>query len=488
MDFGGVPRYQDLSFKVSLPINNRHNIALFGLGGSSSIDTEERDEKDENLITGKFNGKNKLGVIGLTHTFQINDNMYLKSALASTGTENSFRFAIPDDVSQFYTVEDGSISKSSLIGSTSFNYKLSAKHKIEAGIIYTGLGFNMDVDAWDDDTDILKNNLLDKGNSSTFQSYASWKYRISEAFTMINGLHYLRFALNGNYSVEPRMALKWQLNDNQSFNVGAGIHSKLDVISTYLAKNYSDDGSFTKPNKDLEITKAAHFVLGYDNQITSNTHLKIETYYQHLYDVPVEDSNLTAFSLLSQTEGYTSRQLVNDGKGRNYGVELTAERYLHNGLYYMSTLSLFRSLYTTKAGVERKSAFDNNYVANLIGGKEFNVGTSSKNKVFFVNTKIALIGGQRYSPIDLDASIAANREITDELNPFSKKGDDIFRADFSIGLRRNRSKTTTELKLDIQNVLNNQTVLDEYYIRASQTIYESKQLGMLPTLSYKISF
>src|SRR5690606_22878725 len=109
-------------------------------------------------------------------------------------------------------------------------------------------------------------------------------------------------------------------------------------------------------------------------------------------------------------DGYTTRTLVNDGTGRNYGVEFTLERYLHNGFYCMSSLLLFRSLYTAKDGVERKSAFDNNYVANLIGGKEFKVGKPSKNKVFFVNTKIALIGGNRYTPIDLEASIERGGE------------------------------------------------------------------------------
>jgi outer membrane receptor protein involved in Fe transport len=151
-------------------------------------------------------------------------------------------------------------------------------------------------------------------------------------------------------------------------------------------------------------------------------------------------------------------------------------------------LSLFRSLYTPMDGIERKTAFDNNFVANLIGGKEFKVGNPSKNKVFFMNTKVALIGGKRYSPINLAASIDANTEVIDETNPFSKKGDSIFRTDFSIGLRRNRTRTTTELKLDVQNIFNNQTVVSEDYIRASQRIYQGKQLGMLPTLSYKISF
>jgi hypothetical protein len=488
VDFGGVPRYQDLSFKVSLPLNNKHYFSLFGLGGYSSIDTEEKDEEDEDVIIGKFNGRNKMGVLGLSHTWQINEDMYLKSSLAGTGTDNSYSFAIPDNEGLFYAIEKGTIGKSSLIASTTFNYKLSARHKIESGLIFTRLNFNMDTYEWDFEKDLLVNQLLEKGNSATFQAFASWKYRISEELTMINGLHYLQFALNNNHSIEPRMALQWQFSEKQSFNAGIGLHSKLEGVSTYLAKRYADDGTFTQPNKDLEITKAAHFVLGYDNQIALNTHLKIETYYQHLYDVPVENSNTSAFSLLNESEGYTTRQLVNKGTGKNYGVELTVERYLHNGLYYMGTLSLFRSLYTSLDGVERKSAFDNNYVANLIGGKEFKVGNPSKNKIFFVNTKLALIGGKRYSPINLPASIAAGDEVIDEREPFSKKGGDIFRADLSIGLRRNRKRTTTELKFDVQNILNNQTVVGEDYIHATKSIYQGKQLGLLPTISYKISF
>ena len=44
VDFGGVPRYQDLSFKIQLPASNKHNFTLFGLGGLSSIDTEEKED------------------------------------------------------------------------------------------------------------------------------------------------------------------------------------------------------------------------------------------------------------------------------------------------------------------------------------------------------------------------------------------------------------------------------------------------------------
>ncbi|WP_276371320.1 TonB-dependent receptor [Chryseolinea sp. H1M3-3] len=487
VDFGGVPRYQDLSFKIQLPVSGKHNFALFGLGGMSSIDTEDKDEEDEDRIIGKFNGENKLGVLGISHTFQVNDDMYIKSSIAGTGSESIFNYDIPNNLEEFYTIETGKISKSSVIASSAFNYKLNSKHKVETGIILTRLNYNLRSDEFNFERDLLENQLSEKGNSNTYQAFASWKYRMSEEFTMISGLHYIHFALNKNYSLEPRLAVQWQFDEKQSFNAGVGLHSKLEPVSTYLAKRYDNDGGYTQPNKDLEITKAAHFVIGYDRQIANNTHVKIETYYQYLYDVPVENGP-SSFSLLNQTEGYTTRQLVNEGYGKNYGVEITVERYLHKGLYYMGTLSLFRSLYTPMDGIERKSAFDNNYVANLIGGKEFNVGAPSKNKVFFINTKIALIGGKRYSPIDLEKSIEAGDEVTDEVEPFSKKGDDIFRTDLSIGLRRNRKRTTSELKFDVQNIFNNQTVVSEEYVHATGSISKGRQLGMLPTISYKISF
>lgn len=487
VDFGGIPRYQDLSFKLNLPINNKHSISMFGLGGKSSITSEDTDPNDDTKVISKYIGENKLGVVGLTHMYQINNEMYLRSSLAATGIEATYDYSLPDDDS-FTTIEVGSFKKSSYILASTLNYKVNARHKVETGIIVTRFNYNLEANSFDYDRDELMNELSDAGHSYAAQAFANWKFRIGEKFTMINGLHYLHFLLNDNYSIEPRVALKWQTTDVQSFNVGLGIHSKLEPVSTYLAKQYNEDGTSFQPNKDLELTKAAHFVVGYDNQVGAHTRVKVETYYQHLYNVPVENSYEIPFSLLNVSEGYITRTLVNQGTGTNYGLELTLDRSLYKGLYYMGTLSLFRSLYTGLDGVERKSTFDNNYVANLIGGKEFSVGAASKNKVFFVNTKLVLIGGKRYSPIKLEESIEKGTAVIDESNPFSVKGDGVFRLDFSLGLRRNRSRSTSEWKIDVQNVMNNQTVLGEYYVEATQSIENATQLGILPTISYKISF
>jgi hypothetical protein len=305
---------------------------------------------------------------------------------------------------------------------------------------------------------------------------------------MTGGAHYFLFALNNTQSVEPRLGVKYDMNDKQSFTAGFGIHSRLEPISAYLAKQQQDDGSLLQPNKGLRSTKAAHYVVGFNQVLNPNTHLKLEAYYQHLYDVPVEQDPASSFSMINSSGAFVNESLVNDGKGRNYGVELTLEQYLHRGLYYMSTVSLYKSLYTAQDGVERASAFDGNYIVNLIGGKEFRVGSADKNRVMFVNAKAALIGGQRYTPIDLEASRELGTEVRDDAHPFSKKGDDVFFVNLAIGTRKNRAKTTSEFKIDVMNITNNQALVTEYYSAGAEKTIKSYQLPLLPNIVYTLKF
>src|SRR5690606_411825 len=156
--------------------------------------------------------------------------------------------------------------------------------------------------------------------------YASWKYRLTEDVTVVGGLHHLRFTLNRNSSVEPRLSVRWTKGERQSFHAGVGIHSKLETLATYLSKRYSDDDTYTQPNKSLELMNVVYFVCRYDKPLGPHSHLKAEAYFQHLYDVSVENSTTSNFSMLNLSVGFTDRQLVNAGTGRIYGVELTLGR------------------------------------------------------------------------------------------------------------------------------------------------------------------
>jgi hypothetical protein len=487
ISFGGVPKYQDASFNVNLPINKNHYITMFGLGGISSISGE--DENDDGVVIDQSTFGAKMGVVGLTHNYLINDRSFLKTSVSAAGTSLVGEYDLPNTGSSgFYNVYNSDLSKTFLRAATTFNYKFNARHKVETGIIYTGLGFDMLSNTWNFEREEMEVDLDDSGSSYSLQGFTSWKYRITEDLTFIGGLHYMQFGLNNASSLEPRAALKWAVSDRRSFSAGFGLHSKLESMSVYLAKQVQDDGTILTPNRNLGLSRAAHYVVGYDQSFNANTHLKVEAYYQHLFDVPIERNTSSYFSLLNQSDYYSTESLVNNGTGTNYGLELTLERYLHRGLYYMASASLYESLYTGSDGVERQTVFAGNYIFNVLGGKEWKVGRAEKNKVLFVNSKISLIGGKKYTPIDLEASIELGDEVLQEDRPYSVKGDDVFIMNFSIGTRRNKRNTTREFKIDVQNVTNNQAVIDQYYLNATQEIEESYQLSLLPTISYTFRF
>ncbi len=488
VDFGGVPKYQDASFKVNLPTGEKQSFSMFGLGGISSISQDVMSEENEEEFLWSARTGAKLGVLGLSHTYLLNEKSYLKTTLSATGTEFSSSLEIPDNENDLYSIGDATLIKTSYNGTTVFNYKHNARHKLKAGVIFNQLNYDMQHEDYNFEENQLEPSLSAVGSTLRTQGFMSWKYRINSDLTMVSGLHYLHYFLNNNNSVEPRWALKWQQNDAQAFSIGGGLHSKVESISTYLAEQQQANGTFIKPNEDLAFSKAAHAVIGYDRSLSANTRLKAEAYYQHLFNVPVEDDVNSTYSLLNSSEWYTNRTLVNEGEGRNYGVELTLERFFNKGFYYMGTLSLYKSMYTAMDGIERRSKFDGNYVFNLLGGKEFRLGKEEKKRTLFVNTKLALIGGSRYTPIDLDASIAAESTVYQEDKPYSEKGDDVLKWDIAVGIRRNYKKVTTEFKIDVQNATNNGAVVNEYYDQSSESVVVSKQLPLLPVISYKVSF
>ena len=484
VEFGGVPNYQDLSYLVNLPINKKHFLTVFGLGGLSSIGGE--DENDDGVVVYKFDFEAGLGVTGVNHNFLINKDAFIKNTVAFSGTFNRYNDNIPDG-DGFKRIDENDITKSDIRFASTLNYKLDPKNKIETGAILSLNQYSIEGRRLNFETDQLETGLSDEGNTHVLQAFGSWRNRPTDALTITSGIHYLRFGLNGNYSLEPRLAMRWEIDDRQSITAGAGIHSKLESISIYLGRERLDDGSYILRNRDLEISKAAHWVVGYDFLLSSHTHFKVEAYYQHLYDIPVENDVNSSFSLSNEVEDYTTLDLVNEGTARNYGVELTLERYLTRGFYYLGTLSLYESFYTPLDGIERRTRFSGNYVFNFLGGKEFPLGRPEKNKVLFINGRISLVGGAPYTPIDLEASRALGTQV-DVDDAYSARWDNLTTSNLAIGTRRNKGKTTREFKIDIQNVTNAQARANEYYIEATEEIFTSKQLPFFPTISYSISF
>src|SRR5690606_870640 len=103
----------------------------------------------------------------------------------------------------------------------------------------------------------------------------------------------------------------------------------------------------------------------------------------------------------------------------NYGVEITAERFLTKGFYGLVTASLFQSEYKTKKDVWYNTQFNNKYVFNALAGKEFTLKDNGKStRIVGVNGKISYLGAIRHHKVLLQESIEAGNTRVDLNEPY----------------------------------------------------------------------
>lgn len=487
-----VPYYQDFSAKIDVPTKKLGKFSLFAIGGKSNIDllgtevdTTETDLYSE--ISQNIYNSAKMGVVGLSNTQYYNDDTY---AIISLSADYSFTGNIVDSLSTenrnpqpFYRSNYG-LTK--YRAQYHFHQKINAQHNYVAGFNYDVYSFNLQDSIYRASTNDFRNLRDEQGISGLAQGFFQWQYRISEKLNATAGLHYQYFAFNGSQQVEPRLGVNYQLNQQNSLKFGYGLHSQLQVMPIYFLE--SQQPGNVRTNENLDFTKSHHFVAGFNHQFARNFKLSSEVYYQHLYDVAVE-RNSSSFSMLNAGADFgvpDVDSLVNNGLGRNYGLELTLEKSFSNHYYFLITTSLFESEYQGSDQKWRNTAFNSQYVLNGLFGREFELG--SKNRVLAVDIKSTYAGGQYVTPIDLEASRQAKEMVFDHENAYTVKNPDYFRTDFKISFRMNSKKLTHEWALDIQNVFNTQNLFRRTYNPETEQIVDNYQLGIFPIPQYRLTF
>jgi hypothetical protein len=488
IDFGGIPKYQDGAYKLFMPTKKAGTFSFYGIGGYNGISQEYKDSLEENVIDKEVYNSGMFAQ-GVNHFMPISKNAYLKTSVNISGTIQMSEGVNKDENKEWKTYYEEDFRMVNYRGATQLNLKINAKNKIQTGIIYSKIGYDYFANYLLEEGGKLQEVLNKNGNSNTFQSYAQWKLRPNANLDVNLGFHHYYFALNKNQTFEPRLGVKWGFAPKHFLNFGAGLHSKMEPISTYIA-NYKRGGNdLISPNKNLDLMKAAHLVLGHEFYPSPLWQLKSEVYYQYIYDIPQGKGEFNEFFTVNQNEWFADFPLENNGVGRNYGIEFSAERFFGDGWFALTTLSLYQSEYKNEVGKWRNTRFNSQYTSNLIGGKEFSAGgKKGKSNTLGFSGKLGYIGGRWYTPVNLVESRKEGTTVLDMDNYFGKKADAIFFMNTAVYYKINKEKTTQEIKFDIQNTTNNLTPVREYYDATTNKIEYTTQLGILPNISYRIYF
>lgn len=517
VDIDGLLNFQDAAFKIKLPTKKMGVFSLFGLGGMSGFKFEDikrdiwstpGDDPSGADIIEDYDKATYLGNVGMNHTLLLNNNSFIKTSFSFTGRgikdevfesktlkvfdsgEEAFRDSILSTHLDFIN----KLRKSTYRAALTYNNKLDAKNKIQVGVKYAFFDYDYE-QSWFDEQEGERFSAIDfRENIQTIRSFVSWKHRVNEDLTIVSGFHNMNVLLNNKHTLEPRLGINWKLNKSNTLSFGYGNHSNMESIHNYFAKVEGEDGSINEPNQDLGLLKAHHLVLGYEKRFTESLRAKLELYYQDLYNLPVENDITSTYATVNEGTDFNYVDLVNEGTGKNYGVEVTLDRFFDNNYYFMLNASLYSSTYKALDGIERNTQYNGSYLANILFGKEFTHLGKKRNKTLALNAKLFLGGGKKQLLLlrDGQGNLAVdpeNNRYWDYDNAYKDKLEDIHHLIISASLKFNKPKATHEIFINLDNLTNTKGRLAEYFdADEPDNIGYATQFGFFPNLMYRVYF
>jgi len=483
-----IPNYQDAIFNIHLPTKSAGQFTLFGFGGFSGIEFKNatksvEESKDVYGAAGidLYYGTTS-GMIGLKHLIFLNDKNSLNTTIYRTYGALYTRVDTADGFlkpQKNYLAENNE-QKTGI--HSYFNNKINAKSTLRIGTILSL--YNV---AYRDTIYGIRRRYNTTGETTMSQFYINYQYKFSDKFRTTIGLHSSILSLSPTPTLEPRIGFAYDLSPKTQLTVGYGNHSQHAPFNIYLREN--DLGE--KTNKNLKLIRSNEFVLGVRQLVSAKMYLKAEVYYQKLYNVVVDKKSST-FSILNL--GSISQDLPeefsNSGKGQNYGVDLTLEKFLDRGYYFMVTGSVYNSTAQASDGVWRNTAYNSRHSMNTVVGKDFGLGTSKKGntKKITVDSKFNWTGGKYYTPINEEASKVYGDAVYDYNQAFKKQLADYMRFDLRISYVINHKKSTETFALDLQNFTNRRNPYFQTYDKKVGELKTVYQIGFLPLFLYKITF
>ncbi|MDX2246434.1 MAG: TonB-dependent receptor [Bacteroidia bacterium] len=508
-----IPQYQDGSFRINLPQKNGGTLAIWGIGGLSDIDIVLSDQVAPDSATLIFGSNDRdqyfgsnMGIIAASYTHPININTYIKTSvafsksLADTHHDQIFRHV---EVGEFVVdslppILDYKYDETKYSAYFHFNKKIKLGQTLKLGINadwyqmnyldsvrIVNPGTNPTLDPW-------RMRWNSNQGAALLQPFIQYKAKVGEKLSLTAGITSMYWSLNQNSfsPIEPRLGLSYEISEGKRLSFGTGLHSQIQSPYLYFFGYETNGRDPLEHNLDMGLTKSAHIVLGYDWTFAKDMRLKAETYYQYLYEIPVE-MRASSFSLVNSGAGFSRffpDTLVNEGTGRNFGLELTIEKFFSRGYYFLLTGSVFDAKYTGSDNVLRNTSFNGKFAFNGLVAKEFTINETS---ALQIGAKLTSVGGRWYGPVNETESARQLEIVYEDASVNTLQFRPYFRADGKITYRWNRPKVTHEFSVDLVNVFNIKNILTLTYAPdhpSGNPIREEYQLGFLPIFFYKIDW
>lgn len=481
------PTYQDLNYKFAFRPSGRTTVEVFGVNGYSTI-TQENYAKlgGQQIVVEKASDGYAMLLNGVSVTHQLTENLTYKSILAyNYNFVDASKREPSDSLADEFVIKTQQNLHYHYIKTHNYLRFTQSRWSIQTGMHTSYQRYRLNMRDEFDDEDRFTKQLSEKGNSFSLNAYVVTKATLGKKWVMTGGANMLYHHISKKFVLEPRLGAKYIINDKSELAYAFGLHSKFESPITYLTA-INADTAYIQPNRYLAPTRAIHNVLSYVLRIKQQTVITIDLYHQYLFNAPVLANKENSYSTLNRRDAVVKDKLENTGTGRNFGLEFTINQYLPKRSFIAFNSTVFDSRYRGSDGELYNTLFNVQFVSNVMGGKEFLVGKTKENSIR-MGSRVCIIGGARYTPLDEEKSAIKGRPVEDRSREFEARAPLNYRIDLSFSYVMHKPKYRLRFKLDIQNVTNRENTVNISYDRQYGLVYE-KQGQIIPVFFIEWQF
>jgi TonB dependent receptor/Carboxypeptidase regulatory-like domain/TonB-dependent Receptor Plug Domain len=229
-------------------------------------------------------------------------------------------------------------------------------------------------------------------------------------------------------------------------------------------------------NRQLDPTRATHYVTGLAYQASNSLRMTMELYLKDYRDYPVS-LDYPAFSLANAGDTFAVRDLLFPltaaGRGRARGIEFFVEKKFTSKWFGQANLAFSRTRHAGLDGVMRPGSFDYPMIFNAVGGYKFN-------EKWEFSSRVAYLGGRPFTPFNQTLSRQQSRGIFDFNRVNGERAPDYFRLDFRVDRNFTLRDKPLIVFAGLQNATNRKNFAQVNWDRRLNQQYLSYQLGIFP--------
>ena len=314
-------------------------------------------------------------------------------------------------------------------------------------------------------------------NFQRSEGYLQGRYEPLSFLSLALGVRFDYLNLTEQLSVQPRGSLSVKLPNNSTLRFVYGTYEQSPLAYQVLAEN---------GNRNLKSSIANHYIIEFEHEISSQTELKLATYYKSLRDLVTADEAELLHTDLLATANYR-----NQGEGFIGGAEAFLRHRITEKFFgWLSYAWTHREQRTHPDAPYEPYIFDNTHIISLVGnynisptlevgGKwQYSSGTSGAHV-----SEILLI----QDPMTSGMQPLINNIQTEEGTASLASLPPYHRLDLRVSKTWNQEGWQIGAFLEILNVYNRKNVI-KFYNPAGDDVEDAPQFPIIPYIGMTVEF